>query len=67
MTIDRGKYLTAQELIKRYGLKGASDKLADRIARLVERGAEDEAATVRQLRAALLDLSDIKFKGDVVN
>ena len=57
----------AQELVSRHGLKGASDHLADRIARLVERGDEDEAATVRQVRAALLDVSDIKFKGDGVH
>ena len=54
-------------LIEQHGLKGASDHAADRIAELTERGDLDGAGAWCQIRLALLDLSDIKFKGDAVN
>ena len=57
----------ANELIKQHGLKGASDHAADRIAELSERGDRDGAAAWRKIRAALLDLSDVRFRGDAMN
>ena len=45
----------------------ASDHAADRIAELTERGDRDGAFAWRKIRAALLDLSDVRFRGDAVN
>ena len=55
---------TARELINQHGLKGASDHAAGRIASSLELGDHDGASVWAQVRAALLDLSDIQFKGD---
>ena len=57
-------YSAANELIKERGLKGASDYAADRIHTLLELRDQDGANVWRRIRAALLDLSGIKFKGD---
>jgi hypothetical protein len=57
----------AQELISQLSLKGASDRAADRIAELTDRGDKFGAATWRLIRGALLDLSDIQFKDDMVH
>lgn len=65
MTSNPDIYRTAQELVSQHGLKGASDRAADRIAELTDRGDKFGAATWRQIRGALLDLSDIQFKDDV--
>ncbi len=67
MTSDLDLYRAAQELINQHGLKGASDHAADRIAELTERGDLDGAGAWRKIRAALLDLSDVRFKGDAAN
>ena len=58
---------TANELIKQHGLKGASDFAADRIARLIDLQDHDGVAVWRQIRGALLDVSDIKFEDDPVH
>ena len=60
-------YHAANELIKERGLKGASDYAADRIHTLLELRDQDGANVWRRIRAALLDLSGIKFKDDPVN
>lgn len=67
MTSSLDIHRTAKELIKQHGLKGASDFAADRIARLLDLQDLDGVAVWRQIRAALLDVSDIKFKDDPVN
>ena len=67
MTSDLDIYRAANLLIEQRGLKGASDHAADRIAELMERGDTDGAFAWRKIRAALLDLSDVKFKDDGVN
>jgi hypothetical protein len=58
---------TAKELIKQHGLKGASDYSADRIKRLIDFHDHDGVAVWRRIRAALLDVSDIRFEDDPVN
>ena len=60
-------YRTANELIKQHGLKGASNYAADRIATLTDFQDQDGVTVWRKIRAALLDVSDIKFKDDPVN
>ncbi len=67
MVDDLDIYRSANELIKERGLKGASDYAADRIAALLEMNDNDGANVWRRIRAALLDLSDKKFKDDPVN
>lgn len=67
MTTNLDIYRTANELIKQHGLKGASDYAADRIATLTDFQDHDGVAIWRKIRAALLDISDIKFKDDPVN
>ena len=67
MTSDLDIYRSAKVLIEQHGLKGASDHAADRIAELMEHGDTDGAFAWRKIRAALLDLSRIRFKGDAVN
>ena len=67
MTSDLDIYRAAQLLIEQLGLKGASDHAADRIAELTERGDLDGAGAWCQIRLALLDLSDVRFKDDAVN
>jgi len=67
MTSDLNIFSSAQELIIQHGLKGASNHAADRIAELTERGDLDGAFTWRKIRAALLDLSDVRFRGDAIN
>ncbi len=57
-------YHAANELIKERGLKGASNYAADRIHTLLELRDQDGANVWRRIRAALLDLSGIKFKDD---
>ena len=58
---------SAKELIKQHGLKGASDYAADRIKTLGDFHDHDGVSVWRRIRAALLDVSDIKFKDDPVN
>ena len=60
-------YRAANELIKQRGLKGASDYAADKIKSLMDFQDNDGVAVWRHVRAALLDVSDIKFKDDPVN
>ncbi len=60
-------YHAANELIKERGLKGASDYAADHIAALLEMNDNHGANVWRRIRAALLELSDKKFKDDPVN
>ncbi len=67
MTSDLDIYRSANELIKERGLKGASDYVADRIHTLLELGDQHGANVWRRIRAALLDLSGIKFKDDPTN
>ncbi len=57
-------YYAANELIKERGLKGASDYATYRIHTLLELRDQDGANVWRRIRAALLDLSGIKFKDD---
>ncbi len=57
-------YSAANELIKERGLKGASDYATHRIHTLLELRDQDGANVWRRIRAALLDLSGIKFKDD---
>ena len=67
MTSSRDILTSAKELIKLHGFKGASDHAADRIATLLERKDMEGVAVWRQIRAALLDVSDIRFPSDAVN
>ena len=67
MTSSLDIHRTAKELINKHGLKGASDFAADRIARLLDLQDHDGVAVWRQIRAALLDVSDIKFEDDPVH
>ena len=67
MTSDIDIHRAASELIKQHGLKGASDYAADRIKMLMDFQDHDGVAVWRKIRAALLDVSDIKFKDDPVN
>ena len=67
MTSNLDIHRTAKELIEQRGLKGASDYAADRIKMLMDVQDHDGVAVWRQIRAALLDVSDIKFKDDPVN
>jgi len=67
MTSDLDNYRAAQVLIEQHGLKGASDHAAKRIAELTERGDRDDAGAWRKIRATLLDLSNVRFRGDAVN
>ncbi len=67
MTSDLDVSRAAQVLIEQRGLKGASDHAADRIAELTERGDLDGAGAWCQILLALLDLSDVRFRGDAVN
>ncbi len=60
-------YHAANELIKERGLKGASEYAADRTHTLLELRDQDGANVWRRIRAALLDLSGIKFKDDPTN
>ena len=67
MTHDHDIHRAANELIEQHSLKGASDYAADRIKMLMEVQDHDGVAVWRQIRAALLDVSDIRFKDDPVN
>ena len=67
MTSGLDIYRAASELIKERGLKGASDYAADRIKTLGDFHDHDGVAVWRQIRAALLDVSDIRLKDDPVN
>ena len=58
---------SAKELIKQHGLKGASDFAADKIATLTDFKDHDGVTVWRRIRAALLDVGDIKFKDEPVN
>jgi len=67
MTADTDIHRAANELIEQRGLKGASDYAADRIKMLMDVQDHDGVAVWRRIRAALLDVSDIRFKDDSVN
>jgi len=67
MTSDIDILRSARELIDQRGLKGASDHAADRIATLDSLGDMDGVHVWRRIRAALLDVSDIRFKDDAMN
>ena len=60
-------YRAANELIEQRRLKGASVHAAARIQTLRDLKDEEGAATWGRIRAALLDLSEVRFKGDAVN
>lgn len=57
----------AKPLIDQHGLKGASEHTADRIAVLQDKGDGEGAGTWGKIRAALLDLSDVRFRDDGVH
>ena len=67
MVDDKDVYLAAKTLIDFHGLKGASEHCAERIERLREEGDLDGAGVWGRIRAALLDLSDIKFNDDTAH
>ena len=67
MTSDLDIHRAANELIEQHGLKGALELAANRIQTLRDLKDEEGAATWGRIRAALLDLSDIRFRGDAVN
>ena len=67
MTSDLDIYRAAKLLMDKHGLKGASDHAADRIADLRDKGDDEGARTWGKIRAALLDLSDVRFQGDGVH
>lgn len=67
MTSELDIYASAKMLLDQHGLKGASEHAAERIHTLRELGDEEGAAVWSKIRAALLDLSDIRFKGERVN
>lgn len=67
MTSQKDIYTTANLLLKRHGLKGAADHCLDRAEELTAAGDTQGAYVWGQVRAALLDLSDVKFDGETVN
>ncbi len=67
MTSDRDIYTSAKTLLDQHGLKGASEHAAERIHTLNELGDDKGAAVWGKIRAALLDLSDMRFKDDAIN
>lgn len=67
MISDKDIYTAANELIKQHGLKGASKYAASRIATSDQIKDHQGANLWRKIRAALLDLSDIKFKHEPIN
>lgn len=67
MTSDLDIYRAVKVLIDQHGLTGASDHAANRIAALREKGDQEGAMTWGKIRAALLDLSDVKFRDDEVH
>ena len=67
MVDNKDIYRSAKRLIDLHGLRGASEHCAERIETLREEGDLDGAGVWGRIRAALLDLSDIKFKDDTVH
>lgn len=67
MVDDKDIYYSAQNLIDQLGLIGASEHCARRIGRERNKGNDDVAAVWGRIRAALLDLSDVKFDDDTVH
>lgn len=67
MTNPRDIYATAKLLLEQHGLKGAADYCLERGEAMAADGDEQGAYVWGQVRAALLDLSDIRFNGDTVN
>ncbi len=67
MPDDLDIYRSAKLLIDQHGLKGASEHCVERIEALREEGDLEGAATWSRIRAALLDVSDIRFKDDRIN
>ncbi|MCF3628210.1 hypothetical protein RJ527_09050 [Thalassospiraceae bacterium LMO-SO8] len=67
MTTPRDIYATVKLLLDRHGLKGAADHCLERGEELAAAGDKQGVYVWGQVRAALLDLSDIKFDGEVVN
>lgn len=66
MTVtDREILTSARALIDKRGLKGASEHAAERIATLQEIGDDEGVMVWRRIRAALLDVSEIRFKPGV--
>ncbi len=61
MTSDLDIHRVANELIEQHGLKGVSDYSAYRIKTLMDVQDHDGVAIWRRIRAALLDVSDIRF------
>ena len=61
MTSNLDIYRSAKLLIDQHGLKGASEHCMERIEALREEGDLEGAATWGRIRAALLDVSDIRF------
>jgi len=64
MTSDSDIYRAAKLLIDQHGLKGASEHAADRIADLWDDGDQECVRTWGKIRAALLDLSDVRLRDD---
>jgi hypothetical protein len=67
MTSDLDTYRAAKLLIDQHGLKGASDHAADRISTLRDKGDDEGARAWGRIRAALLDLSDVRFRDEAVH
>lgn len=65
MTVsDRDILTSAKSLIDKRGLKGASQYCASRIQSLRDLGDDEGVRVWGRIRAALLDLSDLKLPGD---
>ena len=64
---ERDIYARAQVILREYGLKGASRYAAEKITEFRE---QDDSASARvwgRIRAALLDLSDIRVDDDPIH
>jgi hypothetical protein len=66
-TTERDIYASAKLLLDQHGLKGASEYAAGRMQTMRDVGDEEGVATWGRIRAALLDLSDVRFKNDALN
>lgn len=60
-------YRAAKLLIKQHGLKAASAHAAERIAALRNKGNEEGVWIWGKIRAALLNLGDVRFRDDVAH
>ncbi|HAD86508.1 MAG TPA: hypothetical protein DCG48_04015 [Rhodospirillaceae bacterium] len=60
-------YATAKLILDQHGPEGAANHCLDRMEVLKEAGDDQGAYVWGQVRAALLDLSDIRLDGDPIN